>query len=453
MDPPTWGPTLRGVGVDGPAAVELAGWLTDQGWDSPETLRGLTQQEVRDALAGAPEGGAETVLRAVQARPAAPRPGGADEERPTELPKCAWALANRVQTFPTWKTAAERKCRKAGLAGSVDRTQGPRAVCRTLAVAGRRGAPTNEALDLRVQLTALQSVEKSLPQVASGLRCWAAFCDATGTRHFPAGETAVLRHTGIFRCGQTMANYLGRLKLAHKLLREPINFDTPEVRLAGRGIAKTWAPEAKERLAIRSPLATKLVRLALAEKDEETAVAMAWAYAYLLRVGDECIPLRAAPGSEAAVFEHSKVATAGTTLRVVLKTRKNRPRGSVIERTCSCAKNKWLCPRHVGERLLQRTPAGERLFPSLTYRRFTRSLRRYLAMAQVPGVDGYGSHAFRRGAAQDVWESSRSVAAVLAAGEWSSKGFLRYLKADVIDEDMVVRAICDAEPDDAEQPR
>ena len=132
-------------------------------------------------------------------------------------------------------------------------------MCRTLAVAGRRGAPTNEALDLRVQLTALQSVEKSLPQVASGLRCWAAFCDATGTRHFPAGETAVLRYTGIFRCGQTMANYLGHLKLAHKLLREPINFDTPEVRLAGRGIAKTWAPEAKERLAIRSPLATKLV--------------------------------------------------------------------------------------------------------------------------------------------------------------------------------------------------
>ena len=71
-------------------------------------------------------------------------------------------------------------------------------------------------------------------------------------------------------------------------------------------------------------------------------------------------------------------------------------------------------------------------------------------MAQIPGASSYGSHSFRRGAAQDIWSSSKSVAAVLTAGEWSSGAFMRYLKSELIDEKMVVDAICIAEPDDVD---
>ena len=120
-----------------------------------------------------------------------------------------------------------------------------------------------------------------------------------------------------------------------------------------------------------------------------------------------------------------------------------------MERRCACSRNKWLCPCHVPGAWASRRRAGERVFPGMTYASFVGSLRRLLLLAQVNDAQAYGSHAFRRGAARDLWASSRSVAAALAAGEWSSGAFLKYLKSEVIDDEMVINAVCSAEDDEA----
>ena len=144
-----------------------------------------------------------------------------------------------------------------------------------------------------------------------------------------------------------------------------------------------------------------------------------WAHSFLLRVGDECVPLRMALPCEPGrtELEHSAVTVSDERVRIALRKRKNRPRGSALERRCACAKNALLCPRHVGGEWRRKLPEGGRVFPILTYAGFLRSLRRLLAMAQVLGVETYGPHAFRRGAARCLCATSKSVAAVMASGE------------------------------------
>ena len=85
---------------------------------------------------------------------------------------------------------------------------------------------------------------------------------------------------------------------------------------------------------------------------------------------------------------------------------------------------------------------GSPLFPSLTYSSFLVGVRRLLTLVGHPHPHEVGTRDFRRGAAQDIWESSRSVAAVLTAGEWSSSALMTYLKAGVIDADAFLDAIC-----------
>ena len=325
-------------------------------------------------------------------------------------------------------------------------------MCREMGMAKKDGADVEGALRMRTRVSMLETVGKSTGQVASGLRSWAAFCDALGRRaHFPATEDDVMLYTGIFRCGQTLGNYLGHLKLAHRLLGEEVTFDTHRVRTASRGAKKTLGPMRRLGMAIQSPLATRLVRLALSIGENAMAVAIAWAHNFLLRVGDECVPLRMAgpQGGGSGEFEHSQVTITGEMVKVVLKTRKSRPRGSVMERRCTCDRNRWLCPCHVGGDWWQGKKAGDRAFPGMSYASFLRSLRRLLLLAQVRGAQAYGSHAFRRGAARDLWASSRSVAAVLAAGEWSSGAFLKHLQSEVVGDEMAINAICCAGEDDA----
>ena len=83
----------------------------------------------------------------------------------------------------------------------------------------------------------------------------------------------------------------------------------------------------------------------------------------------------------------------------------------------------------------------------MTHASFVGPLRRLLLLAQYWGAHAYGSHAFRRGTARDLWASSRSVASPLAAGEWSTGTFLQYLKSEVVGGEMVINTARCAEDD------
>ena len=144
---------------------------------------------------------------------------------------------------------------------------------------------------------------------------------------------------------------------------------------------------------------------------------------------------------------HSAVFWSGKRLTVRLRKRKNRPGGSFLHRPCACAASKTLCLVHRLEGAWRRAGPGERLF-KLTYEQWLRKLRQFLSLLGKPRPQAFCSHALRRGGATDVWEATKSVAAVLNAGEWYSPAFLRYLKSEVVDEEAFIAAVADLSGDE-----
>ena len=91
-----------------------------------------------------------------------------------------------------------------------------------------------QILDEQAQRHVLQAIGKSLPNYMAGIRCWAAFCDATSIRpHFPARETGVLRFCSVFANPDTFRTYY--LRWAHRFLRMTNSWDTPVVQQVRRG--------------------------------------------------------------------------------------------------------------------------------------------------------------------------------------------------------------------------
>ena len=69
----------------------------------------------------------------------------------------------------------------------------------------------------------------------------------------------------------------------------------------------------------------------------------------------------------------------------------------------------------------------ERVF-SVTSSAFLASIKELAGDCAISGASQLGTHAFRRGMAQDIVSAGGSLAVLLKAGEWHSKAFLKYLR-------------------------
>ena len=59
-----------------------------------------------------------------------------------------------------------------------------------------------------------------------------------------------------------------------------------------------------------------------------------------------------------------------------------------------------------------------------------------------------GSHAWRRGMAQDIIKAGGSLATLLRAGQWRSGAFRVYLQEQALDEEAVARLVIDHSDDE-----
>ena len=66
----------------------------------------------------------------------------------------------------------------------------------------------------------------------------------------------------------------------------------------------------------------------------------------------------------------------------------------------------------------------------------------------VPNATCYGTHDFRRGHAEDMRIAGCTLADILAAGQWKSSAFLKYLNEAELDRDL---AFAVATESDAEE--
>ena len=65
-------------------------------------------------------------------------------------------------------------------------------------------------------------------------------------------------------------------------------------------------------------------------------------------------------------------------------------------------------------------------------------------VAEEVGIENHskiGTHAFRRGMAQDIIDAGGSLSVLLRAGEWNSSAFLRYLRQSQPQETAVAQAV------------
>ena len=173
---------------------------------------------------------------------------------------------------------------------------------------------------------------------------------------------------------------------------------------------------------------------------------------FLLRVQSECVPLEVGDSSEGACLapeRHSAVfLDAQLCLNIKLQRRKHRPRGSLLQRVCTCKQDCRFCVVHVLQRRLAEMPVGARLFP-FTASQVQRSLRQTLGLLSVEHSGEFTLKAFRAGRATAMAAEGANMTAIMQAGEWRSWAALRYIDADQVDQAHVMRrVVVDSEEED-----
>jgi len=145
--------------------------------------------------------------------------------------------------------------------------------------------------------------------------------------------------------------------------------------------------------------------------------AMLWlvSYVFLLRMPSEALPM--ARGGEAGDEDvQSVLCLRKGILYLKLKRRKNRPRGSLLSRACTCAASERLCPIHVlWHGFFKDLPVGAQPWAEVSPGDARREIRSVLEVLQVHDAEKYGTHDFRRGHAkvEDRISSSYTVVACI----------------------------------------
>ena len=95
---------------------------------------------------------------------------------------------------------------------------------------------------------------------------------------------------------------------------------------------------------------------------------------------------------------------------------------------------------HWLKRLKDGRGLSNRVF-SLTANRFLEKVRRYAQVNEISECHRIGTHAFRRGMAQDIVSAGGSLALLLKAGDWHSKAFFTYLRQSQPEDEAVAQMV------------
>ena len=316
------------------------------------------------------------------------------------------------------KAGFATRMRDAGLAELVDSRGGPRRKCNTLAKAG---SEKFQLLAEGGQREMLRSIAASIPAYCSGIRCWAAYCDAMGRSvHFPATEDLVIGFSSLFTNPQTYIQYVKHLRWAHTFLRLECVWYTKAVRQVERGAART--PVARlPKVAASTRQVHLMVKAAMTSGELEVAALMAVARQFLLRVPSEGIPLEWG-GS------HSHVSLEPSRAVLTLMSRKNSRVPVTLTRECCCmSSGERVCAVHWLHRLRCSSEGNGRVF-SITKHYFARQIKELARQVGITEHARFGTHAFRRGMARDIVDHGGSLATLMEAGGWTSAAYKAYLR-------------------------
>ena len=329
---------------------------------------------------------------------------------------------------------------------------GPRKALRSLQAQNLNVAQGVAWLESARLEAVLGSCMRSLPSVRSGLQCYVAFVKTlagTGLHvaPFPPRIEWLQAWSRLFRNARTFSNYLGYVHTGCLVVKAPTDvFEHPALKRAKAAVEKAGLFSRREKLWVRRPRVEAMMRWAKKHPEfSRLAVLFLTAYAFLLRVPSEALPMVVADGSSG----QSVVVATDHEIILTLQRRKNRPAGSRLVRKCWCNECVHACPVHVLGALLRDTVPGSRIFEGITAAGALAGLRFMLGAVGVANASAYRTHDLRRGHALDLQCSGAPLWEILAAGEWSSPAFLQYLDLHRLDTELVVQAHA-AESDSSE---
>ena len=112
--------------------------------------------------------------------------------------------------------------------------------------------------------------------------------------------------------------------------------------------------------------------------------------------------------------------------------RKNIRGGCALFRPCLCSEKdqraRTLCPvRAIWPLIRQRADAGAKISPTFSPCNVNRTFKTVMTKMGYPDGPKYSSHAFRRGATQEINDSGSTLALIITSGTWAHAGYKAYL--------------------------
>ena len=109
----------------------------------------------------------------------------------------------------------------------------------------------------------------------------------------------------------------------------------------------------------------------------------------------------------------------------------------VLKRVCTCRGDPLMCMVHTfWDQFIAHLPEGSRPWEFVSASTARTRLHRILEVLRVPGPKSYGTHDFTRGHAEDMRLSGCTLQEILAAGQWRSSAFIKYLNEAELDKDL-----------------
>ena len=340
------------------------------------------------------------------------------------------------------------------------KTSGPMKAVKQLTSAKESGVDVNGVLD-NLAVEALEETNfKSFKSLASGIKCWHFFALLLGYMEActlpPLHDGDVIRYISIFRCGGTAANYIGYLSWACRRMRLSMDWKTEAVSHALAGVKKRTARLSAgtlyRKFVMTEALLIQLVSLARGLGESSWANRFVIAFDFLLRVQSELCHMYAGCDKDASTLAEGVCAALWICKRrrvayLRLRRRKNRPNGSLLSRSCTCAACPALCSFCAVAEETARVNPGDELW-HVSAHEFLKMLRRYLVLLLCKEAERATLKCFRAGKACCLAAAGTDIKIILELGEWRSKAVMSYLSSEAIDEMQVLR--CSLEESDSE---
>ena len=325
----------------------------------------------------------------------------------------------------------------------------------------------DEFFENGAKLNMLRAVQGSLRSVASGINNYLRYCTTNNATPFPPSTGTIRRWSTTFNPGKTFCLYTNHVRKAATLLGHDDSWFNSEIQLIAKGLRN-----AQDR-SFAFPnylMSADVLRVVWHQGTNQTGMIAYLSYLFSLRVPSETLQLTVArhdekllqfkpQGPKAIIGPRTYNDT--TALVIKFRFRKNIRGGCILIRPCLCAMvsqaNRTFCPVHgFWASIRARLTPGELMFPTMSANMFNQRLKR--VMCDLNYVDGhrFSSHAFRRGATQEIFNSGSVLATILKSGMWNAAGYKSYLDLhadEAINISALLATALDSDSDDPDLPQ